>query len=163
VFCQYKNTHIDVHCGKKRTLICSQRCLSLSAIINYEDIGIRLKHIRGNITQKDFGNQFSVSKSYVNNIEHGSKPSLEFLTNVATSFDVSLDWIILGKQLSIPEFIKCTGRIQGTTLEENSLRTELLQMFDALTPDAQALLLGTVKTILQHSTNTPSTGATKKI
>jgi transcriptional regulator with XRE-family HTH domain len=130
----------------------------LSSIINYVDIGLRLKHIRGKISQKDFGNQFSVSKSYINNIEHGSKPSLEFLTNVATSFDVSLDWIILGKQ-----FIQCTKRIQCTTLEENPPRNELLQMFDALTPDAQALLLGTVKTILQHSTKDPSTSAIKKI
>ena len=107
---------------------------------DYKTIGLRLKQVRGNISQKDLASQFQLSKSYVNNVEHGSKPSLEFLINIANHFDVSLDWLILG-----------IGQAQSLTVEKDSLRNELLQIFDALTPEGQSILLGTVKTVMQHT------------
>jgi transcriptional regulator with XRE-family HTH domain len=108
--------------------------------IDYKTIGLRLKQVRGNTSQKDLASQFQLSNSYVNNVEHGSKPSLEFLINVASHFNVSLDWLILG-----------IGQAQSLTVEEDSLRNELLQIFDALTPEGQSILLGTVKTVMQHA------------
>lgn len=116
--------------------------------MNYVDIGLRLRNIRGKISQKDFGVQFNVSKSYVNNVEHGSKPSLEFLIGIAVTFDASLDWILLGKQ---------SQRNPSTESgAENLLRNELLQIFDTLPSTVQPVIIGTVKTILQHSTDVSS-------
>lgn len=116
--------------------------------MNYVEIGLRLRHIRGKISQKDFGVQFNVSKSYVNNVEHGSKPSLEFLIGIAIAFDTSLDWILLGKQSQL------TPRTESGA--ENLLRNELLQIFDNLPPAVQPVIIGAVKTILQHSTDVSS-------
>jgi transcriptional regulator with XRE-family HTH domain len=113
--------------------------------MDYKDIGLRLKQLRGKVSQKDFGESFGVSKSYINNLEHGSKPSLELLISVSTSFDVSLDWIILG-----------IGNMQCTTSKGHLFRHELLEIFDTLTPEVQAVILGTVKAILQNTTNPPA-------
>ncbi len=124
--------------------------------MNYVDIGLRLRHIRGKISQKDFGIQFNVSKSYVNNVEHGSKPSLEFLIKVAVAFDASLDWILLGRQSLPSELSPSTEGVQSAITKENLLRNELLQIFDTLPPAVQPVIIGTVKTILQHSTDVPS-------
>ena len=81
-------------------------------------------------------------------MEHGSKPSLEFLIRIAVTFDTSLDWILLGKQ---------SQRNPSTESgAENLLRNELLQIFDTLPPAVQPVIIGTVKTILQHSTDVSS-------
>lgn len=109
-------------------------------IINYKEIGIRLKQARGKTSQKDLANELKLSKSYISNVESGTKPSLEYLTNIATLFHVSLDWLILG-----------LGSMQNTLENENLPRKELLKIFDDLTIDKQIILLGTIKTILQNS------------
>lgn len=109
--------------------------------INYKEIGLRLKQARGKTHQKDWAAELGLSKSYISNVENGAKPSLEYLTAVSAKFQVSLDWLIFG--------------VGSVYAEENLLRTELLQLFDALTPDRQEILLGTIKTILQNATPSP--------
>ncbi|MCL4514711.1 MAG: helix-turn-helix transcriptional regulator [Firmicutes bacterium] len=64
-----------------------------------KSIGERLREARGDISQKDFGEAVGVSRSYVGDIEHGRvKPSLEYLINVAQNRNISLDWLLLGKE-----------------------------------------------------------------
>jgi len=111
--------------------------------INYKEIGIRLKQARGKIGQKILAEEFNLSKSYISNIENGAKPSLEYLTNIASQFNISLDWLVFG-----------TGSMHEKLEEENLQRKELLQIFDSLSPDKQAILLGTIKTILDNSSVT---------
>ena len=111
--------------------------------INYKEIGIRLKQARGKISQKSLAAEFNLSKSYISNIENGAKPSLEYLTNIASQFNISLDWLVFG-----------TGSMHDKLEEENLQRKELLQIFDSLSPDKQAILLGTIKTILDNSSVT---------
>lgn len=108
--------------------------------INYKEIGIRLKQARGKTSQKNLAIELDLSKSYVSNVENGSKPSLEYLISIATIFHVSLDWLVFG-----------IGSMQIASENENLPRKELLQIFDELTPDKQEILLGTIKTILQNS------------
>lgn len=105
--------------------------------IDYTAIGLRIKQIRGTLSQKEFADQFQLSKSYINNIEHGSKPSLEILFKISHSFDVSLDWLISG-----------VGHMQRTP---SPVCEELLQIFNSLAPEAQPLMLGTMKTIIKNS------------
>lgn len=105
--------------------------------IDYTAIGLRIKQIRGPLSQKEFADQFQLSKSYINNLEHGSKPSLEFLFKVSQAFDVSLDWLISG-----------VGQMQRTP---SPTLAKLLQLFNSLTPEAQSLMLGAMKTIIKNS------------
>lgn len=111
--------------------------------INYKEIGIRLKQARGKTSQKGLAEEFNLSNSYISNIENGAKPSLEYLTNIASQFNISLDWLVFG-----------IGSMHDKLEEENPHRKELLQIFDSLSPDKQAILLGTIKTILDNSSVT---------
>lgn len=65
--------------------------------LNYIQIGKRLKEVRGKLTQAAFGEQFEYGYGYVKNCEHGKKPSLEYLHKIAEHYDLSMDWIIYGK------------------------------------------------------------------
>ncbi|WP_371364568.1 hypothetical protein SRRS_52300 [Sporomusa rhizae] len=56
-------------------------------------------------------------------------------------FGYSVDWILTGNNSTA-----CSK-----SESPKVFRTELLQIFDSLTPDKQAILLGTIKTILQNS------------
>ena len=107
--------------------------------INFKEIGMRLKLARGKTTQKSIADELNISKSYISNIENGAKPSLEYLTAIAARFNVSIDWLVFG-----------SGSMEKSE-KDNLHRSELLQIFDSLSPDKQAILLGTIKTILQNS------------
>ena len=64
-------------------------------------IGLRLRDVRlqYGYSLERFAEQLSVSASHLSNIECGRKPpSLEVLTKVAKAFDISLDYLILGRQ-----------------------------------------------------------------
>lgn len=65
--------------------------------LRFEEIGAKIRQIRGNLSQKAFGESINASRGYVNNIEHGTKPSIEFLANVCFTYGVSMDWLVLGK------------------------------------------------------------------
>ncbi|VBB05037.1 Hypothetical protein LUCI_0243 [Lucifera butyrica] len=64
-------------------------------ILDYKKTGKRLRHARGNLTQAVFAKSLGVSASYVKKTELGGKPSLEYLANIAVSYQVSLDWLLL--------------------------------------------------------------------
>lgn len=67
--------------------------------LKIEAIGKRLRTVRGNLSQKSFGEAVGISRSYVSDVENGRvKPSLEYLVAVAEHYDVSLDWVLLGRE-----------------------------------------------------------------
>lgn len=74
--------------------------LQVNANIDYVCIGERLRKIRETQGQTvaAFSNFLGVSASYVSGCEHGVKPSIEFIMSVATKFNVSLDYILCGKE-----------------------------------------------------------------
>lgn len=60
-------------------------------------IGSRFKIVRGKLKQEDFAEVVGFKRSYVSQVEtEGIKPSLEYLVSVANSFNVSIDWLLLG-------------------------------------------------------------------
>jgi transcriptional regulator with XRE-family HTH domain len=72
----------------------------LFPLLNLNLIGIRLKAIRGSITQKRLAEEFGVKRSYIANIETGrTQPSLEYLLFNAKKFNVSIDWILRGNEI----------------------------------------------------------------
>ncbi|MEN6564831.1 MAG: helix-turn-helix transcriptional regulator [Veillonellales bacterium] len=70
--------------------------------LHFEEIGAKIRQVRGTLSQKTFGESVAASRGYVNNIEHGAKPSIEFLAKVCVTYGVSLDWLILGKCTPFP-------------------------------------------------------------
>lgn len=75
---------------------------------NFEEIGKRIRHVRGTLSQTTFGDSIDSSRSYVNNIEHGAKPSIEFLANVCLVYNVSLDWLVFGKEVQLQTLTEAT-------------------------------------------------------
>jgi transcriptional regulator with XRE-family HTH domain len=69
---------------------------------NFIEIGERIRQVRGDLSQKLFGDSIGASRSYVNNIEHGSKPSIEFIANIGLVYGISLDWLMFGKEIQRP-------------------------------------------------------------
>lgn len=108
---------------------------------NLSEIGARIKQTRNLLTQKEFAESLGVARTYVSNIEYGrTKPSLEFLINISKCYHVSLDWLLLGHDST---FV--------SKKSQDPLLLEWIQLFDNISPDAQSVLLGTVKTILDNS------------
>jgi transcriptional regulator with XRE-family HTH domain len=67
--------------------------------IDKKEIGQRIKQIRSSLSQKDFADKLNVAQSYIGQIEVGkTKPSLELLISICDNYDVSLDWILIGKE-----------------------------------------------------------------
>jgi transcriptional regulator with XRE-family HTH domain len=51
-----------------------------------------------NLSQNEFARQLGSTSAFVSNMARGkSKPGLEFLQKIATTFGVSLDWLVLGR------------------------------------------------------------------
>ena len=64
-------------------------------------IGLRLKDMRAQYgyTLEQVAERLEVSASYLSNIECGRKPpSLELLVRAAKAFDISLDYLVLGRR-----------------------------------------------------------------
>lgn len=68
----------------------------ISQDCDYKKIGQRLKELRGSLSQSAFGKPLGYKYSYVKNVEHGTKPSLEYLIKVAEYYNASLDWLLRG-------------------------------------------------------------------
>lgn len=69
-------------------------------MLNLSEIGLRLKKIRGSITQKALAEEYGVKRSYVANIETGrTQPSIEYLLFNSQKFNVSMDWILSGEEV----------------------------------------------------------------
>ena len=63
---------------------------------DYKGIGIRLREVRGSLSQTAFGDPLGYKYGYVRDCEHGKKPSLEYLFKVSATYGVSLEWLLKG-------------------------------------------------------------------
>jgi transcriptional regulator with XRE-family HTH domain len=81
----------------------------------FEEIGERIRQVRGNLSQTAFGDSINASRGYVNNIEHGAKPSIEFIANVCLVYGVSLDWLMFGKEAQSPSEIESDQDLKEMT------------------------------------------------
>jgi phage repressor protein C with HTH and peptisase S24 domain len=60
--------------------------------------GNRIKHARGNDTQREFAKNLGFSSSYISEVESGkTKPSLELLIRISQVTNYSLHWLLTGE------------------------------------------------------------------
>ena len=62
--------------------------------------GSRIRELRRRcaLTQEEFANQLNTSKSHVNKMENGQRgASIDLYIEIAQYFDVSLDYLLLGR------------------------------------------------------------------
>lgn len=66
-----------------------------------EDIGARIRILRGKLTQEEFAKSVGFSRAYIADIETGrAKPSLELLANIVDKYHTSMEWIIMGREIT---------------------------------------------------------------
>jgi len=66
--------------------------------LNYQEIGARIRGLRGGARQKDWAVKLGCDQGYVSQVENGvTKPSLAFLSGVASITGASIDWMLTGQ------------------------------------------------------------------
>ena len=64
----------------------------------YQEIGKRIRELRGKERQKDWATKIGCDQGYISQVENGvTKPSLAFLKGVASLTNASIDWVLTGK------------------------------------------------------------------
>lgn len=67
--------------------------------INSKGIGSRIREIRGERTQKVFGQSMGTTQSYISDLERGkSLPSVSFLVRLGEASGRSYNWILTGRE-----------------------------------------------------------------
>ena len=62
-------------------------------------LGERLKALRGDKSQADFGKEIGVSQPTIRNYENNKRlPDSEFIKNVCNVYNVTADWLIFGSE-----------------------------------------------------------------
>ena len=91
-------------------------------------IGIRVKELRGGLSQGEFADKLGYGQPFVSEIERGKKaPSIEFLLALRFEYSVSIDFMVIGQksapflghdplQVAIRDF---AGRIKEIQKENN--------------------------------------------
>lgn len=89
-----------------------------------------------NLSQNEFARQLGSTSAFVSNMARGkSKPGLEFLEKIATTFGVSLDWLVLGRGNMRGE-----PSLQPEWYQSVVLRHALAELAAAGNADAQTLV-----------------------
>lgn len=66
--------------------------------MNRQELGIRLKLLRKNRTQKEFASQYGIPQGTLSKYERGKlEPGIDFLTEVSKREDISINWILTGE------------------------------------------------------------------
>ncbi len=62
-------------------------------------IGTRIRELRGDVLQGDLATFLGISQGQLSKIERGQwAPTVEVLVRLGNKFNVSLDWIVSGKE-----------------------------------------------------------------
>ena len=72
--------------------------------IDYEEVGKRIKSLRGAKSQEDFAKEFGVSQVDISRFERGEiKPTTEILYNICLIYGKDLVWLLIGKDQVLRE------------------------------------------------------------
>ncbi len=70
-----------------------------SGVVNWNEVAGRLREIRGDTAQVEFGRELGIPQNIVSRYErYQVRPPLEYLVIVARYGKVTLDWLILGER-----------------------------------------------------------------
>jgi transcriptional regulator with XRE-family HTH domain len=64
---------------------------------NKRRVAERLIQVRGMRSQRQFARELGVFQQNVNRYENGTTPHADFLIQLATKEDISIDWLLLGR------------------------------------------------------------------
>jgi len=67
----------------------------LSGIVG---IGLRIQMIRGKMTQQEFAKKLGIKQCYISRYERGRVPRPEVLLKIARYANVSMEWLLTGKE-----------------------------------------------------------------
>lgn len=87
------------------------------------DFGDQVRDLRRRegLTQEQLAQRLMVTRQAVSNWERGSNlPDIETLIRIATTFDVSLDRLILGREGTMKTDATCTGEKNAATLPKEA-------------------------------------------
>lgn len=105
-----------------------------------EDVGRRIKEIREGLglTLEGFGKKLCLGKTAIHQYEHGiSTPSLETLAKIAELGNVTIDWLITGKEPANPHGNGTTQESAGSWNQPNTIspfEQLILEEFRAIDP-----------------------------
>jgi transcriptional regulator with XRE-family HTH domain len=108
-------------------------------VINLEQVGARLKRIRGDLTQKEFADILKVKQNYISRYEKGRLPGPDLLLKIARYGNVSVDWILWGETRGEParQIIKEKEERYG----EDPLNQEIIKLLKRIkTEDKRTII-----------------------
>ncbi len=83
----------------------------------YQEIGRRIRELRGKQRQKDWATKIGCDQGYISQVENGvTKPSLAFIKGVVSITGASIDWILTGRGPGIGEKGVQVGPYRDDTL-----------------------------------------------
>lgn len=126
---------------KLNSAIAFNRFLQLNMIRGDCMFRIRLKELRENsgYSQQSFADAFGVAQSTVGGWEAGKRePNFETTIKIASFFRVSVDYLLGNNNEgeSVLSLLKCSKN-EAATSECDSLRTELINLYDNLSQPGQ--------------------------
>lgn len=96
-------------------------------MLDNREVGIRIKALRGNLSQRVFAEQLKFKQTYVSEIETGkTKPSLEFLVALSDKFQTTIDFVVRGgkianihnrEKLASSRFLKSLSKINNEVIK----------------------------------------------
>lgn len=67
-------------------------------MINANEIGLRIKQLRGQMSQQEFADMLGVGRVTVTRYENGSRtPDAEFIAKINTILEVDPMWLLMGR------------------------------------------------------------------
>jgi transcriptional regulator with XRE-family HTH domain len=92
-------------------------------MVDKQAIGKRINELRlkNGLTQDDFAQKLEIKRSAISQLENGIiAPSLDLLTKICTTFEVSIDWIINGGSVEISKHNTVLTRYSRKLTENTS-------------------------------------------
>lgn len=113
------------------------------------NIGMRIQMIRGKMTQAEFAKKINIKQSYISRYERGRVPKAEVLLRIARFANVSIEWLLTGK-----ESLQTNGHPDGYRHEEIKVLTpidrKIMKYFSRLTQSDKKILLKIIKKMLSY-------------
>jgi len=119
---------------------------------------------KSQLTHKEIEEKTGIAAAAISHYRKGkSKPGFDGIIALAELFNVTTDWLLLGREPS--EYQQHPGHVNRSNEQESDPDLkEWISFFYSVPPDARPLLIGTVRTIVQNSypassnpNNAPST------
>lgn len=113
------------------------------------NIGMRIQMIRGKMTQAEFAKKINIKQSYISRYEKGRVPKAEVLLRIARFANVSIEWLLTGKESS-----QTNGHPDGYRHEEIKVLTpidrKIIKYLSRLTQSDKKILLKIIKKMLSY-------------